>query len=721
MGAVWGTVSGLRKACGVVGLGTFVAAMALSAGPASASCGTTWNGSVNTDWFNSGNWSAGVPTSGTDACIPASSGTVLIDGLTEASSSAAAANTVTVGAGDILELEGFDHTGTLDAATLQLTNGGSIASGGETLMAAGCDTTLPCGASSTLNIMGGTLTNMGTITANAGSEGSSPSGRSVTGDVLNQGTVNVDVPVTVLKGSGSTFTNDTGGSITNNAGAGDLVMTNGTTFVEGAGTTSPNTANPAHPAVVIDSGSNTPTPLLDYTGTGASTIASRETANLQGDLASGQSLVIDPGSSCSGASHVTAATGFTNAGTITLSGTCDSGLFLTTGTLTNTGTLVTNNTGSNITSEISGGLSNSGTFHVDGGTSFDKTGATLKQTAGITTIANGGILDSGPSGSTFQLQGGVLTGGGHTQATAAVVNGPVSNTGGDIIPGSTGVPGIMTVGGNYTQGSSGKLSVVVNGAASAGVGKAYSQLSSGGNMTLGGTLAITTAATPAVNDFDTIAGANGTRSGTFSTVTGLFTPGSTFGYKANYGSNFAALEVGAALKVNKAGPGSGTVTSSPAGINCGSQCDAPFFQLQLVTLTAHPSSGSGFQRWSGASGCGQSSTCKVTMSQARTVTASFGHATTTTLTSSANPGHVNKSVTYTATVSPKPGGGTVKFTDSGKTITGCGSVAVSSSTGKATCKITYKSKGTHTIGAVYSGNATFGQSTASTLKETVKT
>jgi hypothetical protein len=240
-------------------------------------------------------------------------------------------------------------------------------------------------------------------------------------------------------------------------------------------------------------------------------------------------------------------------------------------------------------------------------------------------------------------------------------------------------------------------------------------------MTLGGTLAITTTATPAVNDLDTIAGANGSRSGTFSTVTGLFTPGSTFGYRTTYGSNFAALEVGAALKVNKAGPGTGTVTSSPAGINCGSHCDAPFFQLQLVTLTAHPSSGSGFQSWSGVSGCAKAITCKVSMTQARTVKASFGHATKTTLTSSANPAHVNKSVTYTATVAPKPGSGTVKFTDNGKTITGCGAVAVSASTGKATCKITYKSKGTHTIGASYSGNATFAQSTASTLKEIVKT
>jgi Bacterial Ig-like domain (group 3) len=721
MGQVWGRVSGLRAALVVAALGVFVAALAFGAGPATAgACNDNWTGNVNNDWFNTGNWSTNaVPTNSTLACIPNGSFTVVINGQTEASTSAASASFLMIGTGDTLQIQGVNASSTPDAATLALATGGSVASTATIKLTASCNPTVcSTGAPSELLISTGTLAMDGTLTADPGSDNGSNL-RELIGSVDNTGTINANANLTV-PGSGSTLTNDSGGQITNNGGSGAVLMKNNTTFVEGAGTTSPNTPNAPHPAVIIDSLGNTPTPILSYVGSGASTIASRETAKLQGNLAAGQNLAINPGGGCSGASQVTAASGFTNAGTITLAGTCDSGLILTTGTLTNTGTLVTNNTGSSITSEIAGGLANSGTFTVDGGTAFDKSGATLKQTAGgTTTIANGGILDSGPSGSTFQLQGGVLTGGGHSQATAAVVNGAVSNTGGNIIPGSTGVPGIMTVGGNYTQGSGGKLSVVINGAGTAGVGKAYSQLSSGGNVTLGGTLAITTVATPAVNDLDTITG-GGSRSGTFSTVTGLFTPGSTYGYKVNYGSNFAALEVGAALKVNRAGPGSGTVTSSPAGINCGTQCDTPFFQLQVVTLTAHPSSGSGFQSWSGVSGCGLATTCKVTMSQARTVTASFGKATTTTLTSSANPGHVNKSVTYTATVSPKPGGGTVRFTDNGKTISGCGAVAVSSSTGKATCKITYRAKGTHTIGAAYSGNATFGQSAASTLKETVK-
>jgi hypothetical protein len=76
------------------------------------------------------------------------------------------------------------------------------------------------------------------------------------------------------------------------------------------------------------------------------------------------------------------------------------------------------------------------------------------------------------------------------------------------------------------------------------------------------------------------------------------------------------------LTVKKAGTGSGTITSSPSGINCGSTCAASFDVLSKVTLTATAASGSSFSGWSGA--CSGTGTCKVTMNEARTVTATFG-------------------------------------------------------------------------------------------------
>ena len=75
------------------------------------------------------------------------------------------------------------------------------------------------------------------------------------------------------------------------------------------------------------------------------------------------------------------------------------------------------------------------------------------------------------------------------------------------------------------------------------------------------------------------------------------------------------------LTVTKAGTGGGTVTSTPAGINCGAACSADFADGTVVTLTPTPASGSSFTSWSGD--CSGSGSCVVTMNQARNVTATF--------------------------------------------------------------------------------------------------
>jgi uncharacterized repeat protein (TIGR02543 family) len=76
------------------------------------------------------------------------------------------------------------------------------------------------------------------------------------------------------------------------------------------------------------------------------------------------------------------------------------------------------------------------------------------------------------------------------------------------------------------------------------------------------------------------------------------------------------------LTVNKADVGSGTVTSSPAGISCGSTCSASFTCGAAVTLTAAASSGSTFTGWSGAC-AGSTPSCSFSMAAASTATASF--------------------------------------------------------------------------------------------------
>jgi hypothetical protein len=77
-----------------------------------------------------------------------------------------------------------------------------------------------------------------------------------------------------------------------------------------------------------------------------------------------------------------------------------------------------------------------------------------------------------------------------------------------------------------------------------------------------------------------------------------------------------------ALAVNKGGTGSGTVTSSPAGINCGLTCLYGFTNTTFVTLTAEAGPGSTFTGWIGG-GCSGTGTCTMAMSSARSVSAYF--------------------------------------------------------------------------------------------------
>ena len=75
------------------------------------------------------------------------------------------------------------------------------------------------------------------------------------------------------------------------------------------------------------------------------------------------------------------------------------------------------------------------------------------------------------------------------------------------------------------------------------------------------------------------------------------------------------------VTVSKAGSGTGSVESSPAGIACGPTCSATYASGTQVTLTATPTADSTFGGWAGA--CSGTSTCFVTVDQVRSVTATF--------------------------------------------------------------------------------------------------
>jgi virginiamycin B lyase len=77
--------------------------------------------------------------------------------------------------------------------------------------------------------------------------------------------------------------------------------------------------------------------------------------------------------------------------------------------------------------------------------------------------------------------------------------------------------------------------------------------------------------------------------------------------------------------------GSGRVTSSPSGIDCGTTCSGSFFTNSAVTLTATTGSyNSIFAGWSGG-GCAGTAPCTVTLTADTTVTATFTAQTNSTI------------------------------------------------------------------------------------------
>ncbi len=116
------------------------------------------------------------------------------------------------------------------------------------------------------------------------------------------------------------------------------------------------------------------------------------------------------------------------------------------------------------------------------------------------------------------------------------------------------------------------------------------------------------------------------------------------------------------LTVTKTGTGSGTVTSSSVSpaINCGSICTASYPDGQVVPLSATAATGSVFVSWSGCNTVSGTS-CGVTMSGDKTVTATFNLSTNNTPPEVTNPTATNitsSSATLGATLadagSPSP-------------------------------------------------------------------
>jgi len=90
----------------------------------------------------------------------------------------------------------------------------------------------------------------------------------------------------------------------------------------------------------------------------------------------------------------------------------------------------------------------------------------------------------------------------------------------------------------------------------------------------------------------------------------------------NTASTLLTVRTMETLMVTRSGLGTGTVTSAPAGINCGTACSATYLDGTAVTLTATPGTLSVLVGWTGCDSV-SGATCTVTMSSGRTVNAEF--------------------------------------------------------------------------------------------------
>ena len=151
------------------------------------------------------------------------------------------------------------------------------------------------------------------------------------------------------------------------------------------------------------------------------------------------------------------------------------------------------------------------------------------------------------------------------------------------------------------------------------------------------------------------------------------------------------------LNVTKAGNGSGTVTSTSAGISCGMDCSEVYTAGAVVTLTATPDANSTFGGWSGA--CAGSGSCTVTMSDAKNVGAIFNLRSYTITATAGNGGSIGPSGAVSVNY-----GGSQSYTITPNTNYTIGSVVVDGVSAGAVTSYSFTNvTGNHSINVSFTG------------------
>ena len=101
---------------------------------------------------------------------------------------------------------------------------------------------------------------------------------------------------------------------------------------------------------------------------------------------------------------------------------------------------------------------------------------------------------------------------------------------------------------------------------------------------------------------------------------GSVTVNLNLGCTATFNASGYALTTSVVNEILTTGTSSGTIVSSPAGINCGADCTENYPSGQIVTLTPKPAANSKFKAWTGHADCTDGS---VTINATKTCTATF--------------------------------------------------------------------------------------------------
>jgi hypothetical protein len=400
-------------------------------------CKDSWRSAKSGSWFEAANWSTGeVPTAEDEVCIkepgeytvtmPRTT-TVTVKALTLGAAS---------GAG--IQKLSLESTCGYGAATLTTTKGLSIGARGTLNL-----TSVSCGYSVTL---GGAVSNAGSILVEEGAGGA----RYLEGNIVNTGTVSIANGARLDLAAKGVFTNGPGGKVVGE-GTGSLRVIGEETFREGAGETSGSTP------VVLEGGS------LVFEGKGKSSfVAWQESAStISGTLAPEQSLKIEGGrfygGSCGCYANVTAASGFTNEGSISLTsvyGGYSSTLAAASGTLTNKGSILVEE-GAGGARYLEGNIVNTGVVALSGSVSAHVEGAGSAFTnEGKIEAGEAAMLALGSSAVFVNATGGSISG------PAAVVRVPSGATFREGAGETSGSTPVVLEGGSLVFEGKGKSSFV---------------------------------------------------------------------------------------------------------------------------------------------------------------------------------------------------------------------------------------------------------------------